>query len=151
MNRKTLKWEIQKNDCWNCISHSTDNHGYPKLGRNGKTIRIARFMWENYFGSIPSSLCVLHHCDNRKCINPQHLFLGTTQENTQDRNIKKRQAKGSKNGNSKLTEQDIAKIKRMFLEKKSFSEISRKMKISPAAISHIATGRTWKHMKAAIV
>ena len=53
-----------------------------------------RFTWEKTYGKIPDGFCVLHHCDNPPCVNPEHLFLGTNLDNVRDRDAKGRQAHG---------------------------------------------------------
>ncbi|KKM68283.1 hypothetical protein LCGC14_1462480 [marine sediment metagenome] len=70
-------------ECWECISHRL-NHGYPRINRNQKGYRMSRYIWEKTYGPIPEGKCVLHKCDNRACISPGHLFLGTKKDNAQD-------------------------------------------------------------------
>ena len=69
-----------------------------------------RFSYMCFNGSIPNNLCVCHSCDNKICINPYHLWLGTIQENNQDRDNKNRQNKGESVVTAKFTEQDIEDI-----------------------------------------
>lgn len=75
-----------------CILHvgRTSTHGYGGVGRNGYAHRAA---WEQAFGPVPEGLQVLHRCDVRKCINPEHLFLGTNQDNMDDKTRKGRAIK----------------------------------------------------------
>ena len=79
--------------------------GYGNFRYKGKTWSAHRFSYIMYKGEIPKGngfhgTCVLHKCDNRKCVNPDHLFLGTHQDNMVDRDEKGRQggAKGKDNG-----------------------------------------------------
>ena len=68
-----------------------DDYGMFGLDGKGSGIcRAHRFSWELFNGDIPTGLCVLHKCDNRKCVNPDHLFIGTKKDNTHDMIYKKR-------------------------------------------------------------
>ena len=63
---------------------SRDRQGYGKAWKNGANARAHRVAWEEANGPIPEGMCVLHHCDNPPCINPDHLFLGTRGDNARD-------------------------------------------------------------------
>ena len=80
-NRKEITWKVDKNGCWICISHKGE---YPIKWYKGRQHPVSHIMYEKYIGPIPKGLWVLHHCDNTKCINPGHLFLGTNQDNIID-------------------------------------------------------------------
>jgi HNH endonuclease len=72
-----------KTECWLWLAALNYGYGFfsPKTGR---TVYAHRFVWELVNGPIPHGLCVLHKCDVRSCVNPNHLFLGTNQDNTTD-------------------------------------------------------------------
>lgn len=88
MDRFFQKVDMSR-DCW-IWKAGTDKDGYGKIYVDGKTIRSHRVSWEIHNGPIPKNMCVLHKCDNPPCVNPEHLFLGTSTDNNRDREVKNR-------------------------------------------------------------
>jgi len=66
---KPIKYKVN-GECWECISHSVNNSGYPRVYRNGKKEFIHRYVYQLYNGNIPNKMEIMHICDNRICINP---------------------------------------------------------------------------------
>ncbi|WP_081435738.1 HNH endonuclease [Mycobacterium marinum] len=102
--------------CWNWPNASPD--GYAKLTISGVRDRVHRWAFRAYVGPIEDGLHVLHHCDNKRCCNPTHLFLGTHADNMKDMADKGIGARGLNNSCGKLTDEQVvqmrAKYKRGF-------------------------------------
>ena len=105
------------------------NYIYSKIYTNGKDVK--------------KPYMIRHKCDNRMCINPEHLLIGTHIDNMNDRFTRNRCANGVKNGNSKLTDEQVIDI---YYSKLSYSDISIKFKISKYVINQIRLGKLWKHI-----
>jgi hypothetical protein len=78
-------WEkVDKSgDCWEWTA-TIDKSGYGIVGMRPKNLKASRVAWMLTNGAIPDGLWVLHHCDNRRCVRPDHLFLGTNTDNQRD-------------------------------------------------------------------
>lgn len=129
--------------CWLWVGGYHGNRGCitddsPKQ----KTRSAYRVAYELYKGPIGPGLCVCHTCDTPECVNPAHLWLGTTQENTADRDRKGRQwhPVGELQGGSKLTWQQVADIR---ADKRPASKIAESFGISQATVSRILNGIGW--------
>ena len=144
---KKIEFRINENGCFECTSHKPKASGYPTFRIRQKTQQMSRFIYSEMFGEIPEGLVVRHKCDNPLCINPEHLELGTHQDNANDRVKRDRQAKGSRNGNAILNEEQVKEIKLLILGGKTNKKISEKYKVNPNVISDIRCERKWKHVK----
>ena len=103
-----------------------------------------RFSYELYYGPIPSGLQVLHKCDVRHCVRPDHLFLGTMVDNMRDRHRKGRDAKGENAGNSKLTASDVVAIRRNYVPRVvSQRLLAARYGVSQRAIGNVLAHRTY--------
>jgi 5S rRNA maturation endonuclease (ribonuclease M5) len=142
-----IKYKIDTNGCWICTSHQFDKDGYPRLVRDKKKVMASRYVFELYKEQIDKGNVILHSCDNPNCINPKHLSQGTHKQNSEDRNNKKRQAYGVRNGNVKLTEEKVLEIKALLANKVNQKEIARIYDVSHVLIEKISQGKLWKHVK----
>lgn len=135
----------QVDGCWEWKA-SLNQFGYGQfsLGRiDGKLVNISahRFSHEMFKGPIVGRLLVCHRCDNRKCVNPDHLFLGTYKDNMVDAKTKGRMAKGCKPGTSKITTAQVATIRRDYSEGKSVKMLADEYAIPYSSMWNIAAGK----------
>lgn len=132
--------------CWEW-TEGLSPYGYGMYRRNGHNIFAHRYSYLLKFGEFDTKLYVLHHCDNRKCVNPKHLFLGTQIENMQDKVKKGRQSNGEKHGMSKLTEKDVIKIYKMSDSGKYTQlEIGKIFGVDRSSIAFIILGKRWSQL-----
>lgn len=130
-----------EDSCWTWIGSCTPN-GYGNLTSNRKTCRAHRYSYEITYGKIPKGMCVCHKCDNRKCVRPDHLWLGTTFDNMRDM-VSKGRAVGYKA--TRLTEDQVKDILHQHLTcKTSIGRLARQYSVQPSMISRIVNGRRWK-------
>jgi hypothetical protein len=137
---------LDLDDCMEWLA-SKNKRGYGYFFNTITNVRANRFIWECYNGPIPKGLLVCHSCDNPSCVNPKHLWIGTSQDNHNDRNNKNRQAKGSLNGAAKLNETDIITILTKIYNSKytTTSEIRKDYNITYTTVYRILDGKNWKY------
>jgi len=135
-------------DCWEWTGATIKNgYGTMKATDRPRTCReqlTHRMMWIAVNGPIPDGLLVLHHCDNRPCCNPRHLFLGTKKDNTQDAIAKGRHVyipAGEKNPHAKLNATQVREIR---AAKGPAHKLAAVYGVSPALIYLIRQRRAWK-------
>jgi len=123
----------------------TDKGGYGVFWLNERYQTAHRAAYKLYVGPVPDDLFVCHRCDNRRCVNPNHLFLGSATENMTDRDAKGRQAKGTDFKRSKLNPAAILEIHQSRLPD---TELARKFGVTKGAINHVRHRRNWRHIEA---
>jgi hypothetical protein len=143
-------------DFWNKVNKKSDDEcwewegiilpsGYGQFKMNYIDYRAHRLAYELTHSSIPKGLLVCHSCDNRKCCNPKHLWLGTTQDNTQDRANKNRTASKELNGSCKLTSEDVEKIRSLYsFRKHIMKQLSNEFDVCYDTIFKIIHHIYWK-------
>jgi hypothetical protein len=138
--------------CWNWTA-SLRPTGYGQMRYLGTTELAHRVSWMLFRGPIPKAdgvygtMNVLHHCDNPKCVNPDHLFIGDQADNAKDAVAKdrwgKRGCKGEQHGRARLTEAKVLQIRSSRL---STLSLARRYRISKSAIQHVLKRRSWTHI-----
>lgn len=129
------------NGCWEWIG-GLDRDQYGLFSYNKKQYRAHRFMCLINNINIQNQY-VCHSCDNPKCVNPNHLWIGNHIQNEIDKDIKGRRPIGINHGRSKLTNQQIFEIRTSLLNGK---QLSKKYNVSDAVIYNIKNRKTWKHL-----
>lgn len=137
--------------CWEWIGGKRDGR-YGAFKLNGKNYRPHRLVYEWFNNKkIPNNLLICHKCDNPKCVNPEHLFLGTNQDNADDMVKKGRSSngddrKGENNLGNKLKNNDVLEIRKLIKEGLTNIEIAKKYNVHHATISLIRLEKTWNHI-----
>lgn len=135
--------------CW-IWRGSININGYGRFAPGGnRTKRIAahRVSYELLVSPIPNGLLVCHKCDNRRCVNPEHLFLGTITDNIQDMVNKDRHMRGERNGQAVLTSEQVLEIRRKYVKGKyGISRLAKEFGVSKSNIFDIVNRNIWKHL-----
>jgi len=141
---KTITYNIDDNECWNCTSHQRDSNGYPKYSVANKDCFMHRVLFVEYYNiiNLPRKVLIRHICDNPRCINPSHLLPGSHRDNMEDMVERGRSARGSKHGISKLTENQVLEI-RTLIPKHTLRYLGEKYKVDHTVIRNIKSGKTW--------
>jgi len=149
-------------ECWEW-GGKVGSKGYGRFWLEGKEHYAHRIVYFLIHGGIPFGKFILHHCDNRSCVNHKHVYAGTQKDNTRDKDERGRgnyacgkrngrytrpekTARGERNGNSKLTKIIVLDIRKRHLEGEPQNRIAKSHKISPQAVSSIVNGKRWAHV-----
>lgn len=121
-----------------------DGYGTTKV--NHRPVKAHRVAYALYKGAIPDGLFVCHTCDNRRCVNTDHLFLGTLKDNLMDASQKGRLVHGTKHPLAKLDVAAVRAIRKASANGETFASLGRKHGVTYAAIREAVARRTWKHV-----
>ena len=132
-------------DCWEWTG-ARQLGGYGQIRIARKTFPVHRIAYELVKGVIPKGLLVCHHCDNKPCVNPSHLFLGTHWDNAHDALKKGRLAVGERIAQSKLSERDVLEIRRIAKLGIKRCVLGRMFKINESTVSKIVLRKRWLHI-----
>ena len=119
-------------------------NGYGAMRYDGRQDGAHRIAWRVSHGDIPGDMCVCHECDNPLCCNPAHLFLGTPADNRADCVRKMRHATRESNGRSKLTQRQVAVIRRNLAAGVAKRKLARIYGVSDTLIRMIDRGTIWR-------
>lgn len=149
--------KTKDNSCWEWCG-AISSTGYGNFTINGKTVGAHRVSYKMTFGDIPTGLFVLHKCDNPRCVNPSHLFLGTHTDNMNDMAMKGRRAqtifqfeirRGESCGRAILKDEQVIHVLQLpILTKQMAKSLSEKFGVSVGTIKKIREKNgNWKHLR----
>lgn len=138
------------NGCWEWTRGKT-SAGYGAVWWGGKTEAAHRLSYRLHRGPIPEGMYVCHSCDNPACVNPDHLWLGSLQDNHKDMMLKEREYRGSQHHTTQITEDDVVAMRNLRASGMTPTEIANIYGLKRPMVSHICTGRNWKHAGGPVV
>jgi predicted XRE-type DNA-binding protein len=143
--RRFEMYLIKGTGCWIFTGGQRGNNNYGGFTLHRKNIAAHRFAYIVYVGQIPPDLLVLHKCNIPLCCNPSHLYLGTAQNNANDRDSQNRLLHNSKEQHPmhKLTQEEVNQIKLLCAAAIPQRQIAKQFNVTQAAISAINRGRNW--------
>lgn len=144
------KYVIRNEDgCWGWKGTPSKPYGSLQYGGKYKTISAHRASWLLHKGEIPEGIFVCHKCDNPRCSNPEHLFLGTPTDNVLDMFKKGRHPiyKGENAPQARLNESQVTQIKQLLETDKSLTQIAKMFGVHIVTIHDIKYKKTWNHIQ----
>jgi hypothetical protein len=137
------KVEVNENGCWNWSGSPHKANGYARIMINGKRTLVHRLVMGD-----PDGKCVLHKCDNSRCVNPDHLYIGTHQDNMDDkvRNGRCASLKGEENPSAGMSEETAREVIRLLQKGVRQCKIVSELGLSYIQVHLIARGKSWKHL-----
>ena len=135
---------LEDSGCWEWSRGMFDN-GYGQACAFNRPIKAHRLSYLVFVGPIMGGQCVLHRCDNKKCVNPDHLCLGTNGDNSRDMVAKSRSASGERNARAILTADSVARMRYLYATGNyTQKQIASAWGVSQQTVSAVATGTDWR-------
>jgi len=119
---------------------------YPQLRLSGVPWRGNKYAWFLKTGDADPQGVIRHSCDNRACVNPRHMEIGTYADNSRDMVERGRSCKGERHHGHKITEQDVSVIRQRLGQGEKQSDIGRDYGLNQASIGRIKRGEAWSHV-----
>ncbi|AGC34423.1 HNH endonuclease [Haloarcula virus HVTV-2] len=133
----------EEDECWEWKG-AEDEYGYGRIRTERSSAEGAHRVAYRLEVEDPDGSNVLHKCDNRSCVNPNHLYLGTQEDNIKDRDERGRTATGEEHGNARLHKTEVQEIKwKIENTDETLSEIAEGYGVTTGAVGHISSGRNW--------
>lgn len=134
-------------ECWVWTGWTTPN-GYGGMWTPSGTKHLSahRFSYELHYGPIPHGMHICHRCDNRVCVRPDHLFLGTPADNIHDAMSKGRSTRGEHVHTAKLTEVQVREIRNRAASGVRRRQLAQEYGVTIYAIKSIVERRSWRHL-----
>lgn len=141
---------LPESGCW-VFMGATTSRGYGHLGgpRGTPNVLAHRASFERHHRALSPGEFVCHICDVKCCVNPHHLYAGSRFDNARDAAVRRRFAYGLRNGNGKLTQQDVRDIRAMLFRKMPVAQIARAFAVVPRTVFDIRDGLIHKEPAAA--
>ncbi len=131
--------------CW-LWTKCTDTNGYGQTTVNRRTRQAHRLSYEVFRGPIPKGKWVLHSCDTRCCVNPDHLRLGTPQDNSDDMVRRGRSGRGERGGNAKYTEAQVMAWRDRYSKNERMKDIAASEGVPYPTLYEAVRGKKWTHL-----
>lgn len=141
----------KENGCLEWLGHTAFGYGLMNMRGDGgkwRQKRVHRLAYQEHVGEIPEGMLVCHHCDNRRCINTDHLFVGTTRDNAEDRDRKGRGrcGFGEGHGMAKLTNEKVILIRQLKTQGATSVKLAARFGVGTHAINRAISGSSWAHV-----
>ncbi len=118
----------------------------PTSSRKAAEDGAHRISYRIYCGAIPDGMQIRHQCDNRACVNPSHLLVGTITDNMADRDRRQRTCRGDRHYRAKLNADSVRAIRAQLSNGKTVREVAKSFGVTDGCIHFIRVGRTWAHV-----